>query len=178
MLPFKSGFKSFEIAANGRPRSFWEASMEVGVFYAHRWLIRGVMYSSAVRNRRSVSGTDCGPSFARFGSAMRGVCYCSTVSVVVFSLWVIVSCALVAYRKRRHHILLNNCQGLFEAVTASVALLSNTQSSRKRISRSKDHNDVSQQSPNGMGSKVSGYSSASHSRSRDERASCRHVPLS
>jgi len=70
VLPFKSGFKSFEIAANGRPRSFWEASMEVGVFYAHRWLIRGVMYSSAVRNRRSVSGTDCGPSFARFGSAI------------------------------------------------------------------------------------------------------------
>ena len=45
--------------------------MEVGVCYAHRWLIRGVMYSSAVRkNRRSVSGTDCGPSFARFGSAI------------------------------------------------------------------------------------------------------------
>jgi hypothetical protein len=42
--------------------------MEVRVPYVRRRLIRGVIYSSVARKRRSLSGTDCGPSFARFGS--------------------------------------------------------------------------------------------------------------
>ena len=43
--------------------------MEGGVSYVHRLLSRGVMYSSALRERRSVSGPACGPSFTRFGSS-------------------------------------------------------------------------------------------------------------
>ena len=69
MLPFKSG-SNLSNSCRSRSRSLWGASMEGGVFYVHRLLSRGVMYSSAVRKRRSVSGTACGPSFTRFGSAI------------------------------------------------------------------------------------------------------------
>jgi hypothetical protein len=44
--------------------------MEGGVSYVRGLLSRGVMYSSALRERRSVSGPACGPSFTRFGSSI------------------------------------------------------------------------------------------------------------